>query len=170
MGEKSYGDLCERGSGLSEVIKNSVFRDWGRGLICHEKDRFAIKGGIFMASNVKNACRIWNCEITDDNVIGQHGNIEHLWNLLPGLPDCYVDIDANNMHWLSDRTPHESLQMKERRYRQYFRLVTSQVSLWFEDHSTKNPLGVVPDKNIIRIVKGNKFKGEIYLFTEPDEK
>ena len=33
----------------------------------------------------------------------------------------------------------------------------SQVSLWYEDHSTPNPNGVKPDPNITRIVKGSKF-------------
>ena len=47
--------------------------------------------------------------------------------------------------------------LTEGAYRQYFRLVTSEVSLWFEDHSTKNPLGLVPDPNITKTVKGSKF-------------
>ena len=113
-----------------------------------------------MASTVDNSCRIWNCEITNKNVIGQHGDIEHLRNF---LPDSYEDIHARNMYWLTDRTPHESLQLKERTHCQYFQLVTSQLSLWLEDHSTKNPLGFVPDKNITRIVKGSMCEGETYF-------
>ena len=51
--------------------------------------------------------------------------------------------------------------------RQFFRLVTSEVSLWFEEHSTKNPPGVVPDPNITKIVKGSKFnKGEAYIASD----
>jgi len=161
LGRENDYSICERGLGISKIKKNEVYHHWGIGINSYEKDRFAIKGGIFMASTVPNSCRVWNCEIMDDNVIGQHGDIEHLRNL---LPDSYEDMDAKNMYWLSDRTPHESLPMRERKYRQYFRLVTSQVSLWFEDHSTKNPVGVVPDKTITRIVKGNKFKkGEAHI-------
>ena len=67
-------------------------------------------------------------------------------------------MKPNCMYWITDRTPHESLPLKEETYRQYFRLVTHQVSLWFEDHSTKNPLGLVPDPKITKIVKGSKFE------------
>ena len=45
-------------------------------------------GGIYMASTVDESCRAWNCKIIKDeesglNVIGKHGNIEHLRYLLP---------------------------------------------------------------------------------------
>ena len=69
------------------------------------------------------------------------------------------------------RTPHESLPLKKGAFRQFFRLVTSQVvinslfiyllgskvSLWYADHSTPNPLGVLPDPDVTRIVTGDKF-------------
>ena len=72
------------------------------------------------------------------------------------------------------RTPHESLPLKKGAFRQFFRLVTSQVvinslfislfaskvSLWYADHSTANPLGVKPDPAITRIVVGDKFSEE----------
>ena len=45
----------------------------------------------------------------------------------------------------TDTTAHESLPVDEDTYRQYFRFVTSAVSVWYENHSTKNPLGIVPD-------------------------
>ena len=41
--------------------------------------------------------------------------------------------------------------------RQYFRLVTSEVSVWYEEHSTPNPLGIKPPDSV-KIIKGNKFK------------
>ena len=50
--------------------------------------------------------------------------------------------------------------MKTRTYRQFFRLVTAEVSFWYKDHSTANPLGVQPDHNITKIVAGNKFSEE----------
>ena len=58
------------------------------------------------------------------------------------------------------RTPHESLPLETSGYRQFFRLVTSQVSLWYRDHSTPNPLGVEPDPQITRVVVGDKFSEE----------
>ena len=45
-------------------------------------------------------------------------------------------------------------------YRQFFRLVTSEVSLWYRDHSTPNPLGVQPDPAITAVVVGAKFSEE----------
>ena len=40
--------------------------------------------------------------------------------------------------------------------RQYFRLVTSQVSVWYADHSTPNPLTALP-KNV-EVIRGDKFR------------
>ena len=45
-------------------------------------------------------------------------------------------------------------------YRQFFRLVMSRVSLWYEDHSTPNPNGVKPNPDVTKIVRGNKFGTE----------
>ena len=42
-------------------------------------------------------------------------------------------------------------------------MVTSEVSFWFQDHSTKNPLGVVPDRKFTRVLEGSKFDGSVYL-------
>ena len=60
------------------------------------------------------------------------------------------------MVWITDCTPHESLPLPAGKSRQYFRLVTSDVSVWYADHSTPNPLGIVPPENV-KIVSGNKF-------------
>ena len=89
---------------------------------------------------------------------GQLGNIEHLRRLLPS--SLAETTKANQMYWMTDRTPHESLPVKEDTFRQFFRLVTSRVSLWYEEHSTPNPLGVTPDPDVTKIVRGNKFSRE----------
>ena len=154
------GSGFESGQGNSLILHNRVYHHWGIGIGSYEKDSFRIRGGIFMASNIANSCRVWDCQIMDDNCIGHLGDVEHLRSL---LPESEV-MEPNCLYWLTDRTPHESLPLKKKTYRQFFRLVTSQVSLWFEDHSTKNPLGVVPDPNITKIVKGSKFKkGDAYI-------
>lgn len=129
---------------------------WGGGYC---SDHWAnLEGGIYMASNVANSCQVWNCYILhNDNgqeVIGELGDIEHLRNFLP--PEHEI-MEENVMYWLTDRTPHESLPLKEGTYRQYFRIVTSEVSIWYEDHSTPNPLGIVPDPAVTLTVKGSKF-------------
>jgi hypothetical protein len=67
------------------------------------------------------------------------------------------------MVWMTDKTPHESLPMPDCSFnptnppiRQYFRLVLGEVTAWFANHSTPNPLGVLPPRGV-RIVNGDKF-------------
>ncbi|EQC33043.1 hypothetical protein SDRG_09563 [Saprolegnia diclina VS20] len=135
------------GGGAVECTVEPIY--WGDGS-CVENE---ISGGIFIASRVADACEVWNCTIRDkDEVVGPFGGIERLRGV---LRDCEsVKLDAYELLWLTDRTPHESLPLPTRTYRQFFRLVTSNVSLWFADHSTANSLGCVP---IARVVHGNKF-------------
>ena len=109
-----------------------------------------------MASSVPNSCRAWNCGVSQE-AIGHLGDIEHMRSFLPGEGEV---LEPGQLYWITDRTPHESLPLKERTYRQFFRIVTSDVSLWYRDHSTANPLGVVPDPDITKIVAGNKFSDE----------
>ena len=115
-----------------------------------------LKGGIYMASNVSDSCKLYNCEIMNDKLIGELGDIEHLREFMPKGEV----MEKDSLYWFTDRTPHEALPLKGREHRQFFHLVTSQVSLWYIDHSTKNPLGVMPDPKITKIVKGSKFDKE----------
>ena len=127
---------------------------WGGGLMMRHE---VIDGGIFMVSNVANTTAVWNMHVNDPsgNVIGPHGDIERCRGLL-GPPTRL--LEAGEMIWMTDKTPHESLPVLNGERRQYFRLVVGEVSAWFEDHSTKNPLGVVPDPKVTRVVTGNKFQ------------
>ena len=129
--------------------------------------RSELLGGIYMASNVSDSCAAWNCQVEADDsqreIIGQLGDVEHLREILPG--QC-TTMEANTMYWMTDRTPHESLPLKEGTYRQYIRVVTSEVSLWFEEHSTKNPFGVAPDPEITKIVRGSKFVDNLSLLLD----
>ena len=59
--------------------------------------------------------------------------------------------------------------MTARTYRQFFRIVTAEVSFWYKDHSTVNPLGVQPDPNITKIVVGNKFSEEGVKIVKNDQ-
>ena len=141
---------CDAGEGFSEPMVVG----WGFG----ERSQLGVHGGIFMASNVANSCSVWNCSIQPDifgnEIIGEHGCVEHLREFLPCKEKT---MEENCMYWLTDRTPHKSLPLTCGTYRQYFRLVTSEVSVWFEEHSTPNPLGVVPDPEKTKIIKGSKF-------------
>eukprot|EP00794_Sanderia_malayensis_P004881 gene4881-5521_t len=124
-----------------------------------------VEGGIYMTSNVNESCKVYNCEIINDDLIGELGDIEHLREFMPEGDTMKKDC----LYWITDRTPHESLPLKESTTRQFFRLVTKDVSLWYEDHSTKNPLGVVPDPKITRIVKGSKFDKNGVVFADEKE-
>ena len=125
-----------------------------------------------MATSVEDTCQAWDVRIVgkvsddgiDDEVIGHGGDIEHLRKYLPVERKTSCDyysvrktMESNNIYWMTDRTPHEALPMRETGYRQFFRLVTHKVGLWYEQHSTPNPNGVVPDPNITRIIKKSKF-------------
>ena len=152
MEDKNCEELSiEKGSGYDKIYPLPVW--WGAGY----KSVHCPVGGIYMASNVSNSCKIWDCLIEADNngveLIRKYGDIEHLRCFLPEPRIA----KANMIYWISDRTPHESLPLKKGTYRQFFRLVTHKVSIWYEDHSTKNPNGVVPDPKMTRIVKGSKF-------------
>jgi hypothetical protein len=130
---------------------------WGNGLMMR---REFMEGGIFMVSNVSNTTAVWNARIDNEaGVIGNHGDIEHLRPLLG--PPSHL-LEAGELVWMTDRTPHESLPVPAGVQRQYFRLVVGEVTAWFADHSTPNPLGTAPAPST-RIVSGDKFQ----LYTTP---
>ena len=132
---------------------------WGEGECWNPKlTGTTLNGGIFLASNMADSCRVWDCSVKQSEV-GKLGDIEHLregiYRKTPErrlLPGC--------VYWITDRTPHESLPASRDGYRQFFRVVTDKVSLWYIEHSTPNPMGVKPDPKVTLTVKGNKFNGE----------
>lgn len=112
------------------------------------------KGGLYMGSNVGNSCRIWNRKlISPEAIVGPLGSVEHLRECL-GEGEM---MQADQLWWLTDLTPHESLPMDQSVHRQYFRLVTSSVGVWYTQHNTPNPLGIEPDPEITKVVTHNKF-------------
>jgi hypothetical protein len=87
-----------------------MYLTWGMEYIYTGLD---FEGGIFMTSNVENSCRVWNCQIErpeDDSldIVGKHGDIEHLREF---LPEDSETMAANYLYWITDRTPHESLPL-----------------------------------------------------------
>ena len=99
------------------------------------------KKGIYIASS-DGSCRIWNCMIEGNNV-DQYGG------LLISPEDDPNYLDPNNLYWLTDRTPHEALSVNEDTNRQFFRLVSDEISIWWKQHSTENPLGVQPNCKVL---------------------
>lgn len=96
-----------------------------------------IRDGIYMASTVAASCRAWDCVVEP----GVMGDCEHLRADLEKRGP--VTLLPNTLYWLTDSTPHEPLPMEPRTFRQWFRLVTHKVDLWYARYSTANPLGIV---------------------------
>ena len=105
-----------------------------------------VAGGLYVANTVEHSCALYDATVTD-TVFGGAVAPEQVAGLRPHL------MPARQLYWMHDRVPHASLPVPAG-LRQFFRLVTSEVSLWFADHSTPNLLGVQP---AARIVEGNKF-------------
>lgn len=116
--------------------------DWGGGIN---------NGGIYMVSNVNNSCKAWDFEINED-MIGHLGSCENMT-----MPEDKEHIfEKDQLMWLTDRTPHESMILLKDTYRQFFRLVMSNVSIWYSRHSTSNRLGIKPP-NEVMIIDESKF-------------
>eukprot|EP00316_Scyphosphaera_apsteinii_P015956 CAMPEP_0119329396 /NCGR_PEP_ID=MMETSP1333-20130426/75717_1 /TAXON_ID=418940 /ORGANISM="Scyphosphaera apsteinii, Strain RCC1455" /LENGTH=379 /DNA_ID=CAMNT_0007338501 /DNA_START=35 /DNA_END=1171 /DNA_ORIENTATION=+ len=115
------------------------------------------EGGVFMASSVGGTCRVWDASLRYSELVGALGAIEHLRHPLSrAAPSCLMQ--ASELFWLTDSTPHESVPLAADTYRQYFRLVTSNVGVWYAAHSTPNPLGVLPPP-AVQVLTVNKFTG-----------
>jgi|SRR5690606_15041933 len=99
--------------------------------------------GIFIAST-DGRTRLWNYKTKD---VDRHGTLLH-------KPVGEGEVaDPNTMYWLTDRTPHESLQSQVEGERQFFRLVADKISMWWEQHSTPNPFGIMPNAPIVKTSK-----------------
>lgn len=59
---------------------------------------------------------------------------------------------------MTDSCPHESIPLKTKQFRQWSRVVTRNVGLWYHQHSTPNPLGISPN---CEIIKESKFNNDI---------
>ena len=104
--------------------------------------------GLFQASTVDDSCMAWNVHIPFP---GKMGDCE---NLRGALGEGIL-MKRNELFWMTDSCPHESLPLKVGVKRQWFRFVTSQVDIWYKEHSTPNRLGVSP--TTWKIVEGSKF-------------
>ena len=137
--------------GTAAFSPGTEFISWGQGMF-FETDCY--EGGIYMASNLANTSEIWDA-LVDKNVSGivdKDGGCEHLRPLLgPG-----TKLQANQLIWMTDCTPHEALEQETDGHRQFFRVVTSRISHWFALHSTPNPRVSIPDN--VTIVRDNKFE------------
>ena len=100
-------------------------------------------GGVYMVSNVTNSTCVWNIELPREvgGASRLGGDCEHLRDEL----GAGHYLEAGELIWMTDATPHESVPLLEGTARSYFRLVTAGVGVWWAKHSTPNPLGTPPD-------------------------
>jgi len=123
---------------------------WGCGVF-YGPDRY--EGGIYFASSVANTSEVWDA-LVDKNIPGivdKHGGCEHLRSLIGNG----TKLEAGELIWMTDCTPHEALPQKASGYRQFFRVVTPYISHWYAQHSTHNPKVPLPPN--VTVIHDDKF-------------
>jgi hypothetical protein len=135
------GTVIEEAPGFTPAHEHQ----WGCGVFFSEDE---YDGGIYMASSVGSTSRVFDALVDHriPGIVDVHGGCEHLRRILGHKG---ATLNANELIWMTDRTPHEALPQETAGERQYFRLVTSQVSHWFAKHSTPNPKVPLPDDVIV---------------------
>ena len=146
----------------AECIRPPFWHPWGGGAH-HVKTSYPgeYRGGIYMASTVAESCALYDTVLHPEgcgtDVVGS-GDLERFRSLLDEIVPS-ARPRAGELFWMTDATPHESLTLTKRQYRQFFRLVTSEVGVWWARHSSPNPLGVRPPAGTV-ILTHDKFTGE----------
>jgi hypothetical protein len=123
---------------------------WGEGVV--RNDNFI--GGLYMASTVRSSCRAYHA-LVDKTAVDSHGGLDFLRHLIPSEGPHSYDMRANELVWMTDRTPHEVLPQARAGHRQFFRLVTSSLSIWNAAHNNPNPK--VPLPKHVLVVNKNRF-------------
>ena len=139
-------------SNRGNCLEDPWWHPWGGG----RPGEFS--GGIYSASNVSNSVCFWDVFVqpgTSSGFSQGNGDCEYLRSELGRFP-CVKPL-AGELYWFTDATPHESLPLLAGTRRQYFRLVTSDVAVWWEQHSTPNELGIQPNATILT---HSKFDGK----------
>lgn len=135
---------------------------WGHAYSADERT-----GGLYLASNISDTTAVWDALVDSKlGAVNTHGDIEHLRPYIGKGKKLPADL----LVWLTDHTPHEALPQKEDGYRQFFRLVTGDISVWFAAQSTPNPKVPVPSH--VKVIGESKFqtpsKGATRIYTVED--
>lgn len=128
-----------------------VEHPWGMGIF-RGADHY--EGGIYFASNQTGTCRVWNALVDSSvpGIVNRGGECEHL----RGWIGKGTELEAGELVWMTDRTPHEAIPQTTAGHRQFFRLVMPYVNHWYSNHSTPNPRVSLPET--VKVVEGDKFK------------
>lgn len=92
------------------------------------------RGGLFVAAT-DSTTRAYDCRAVSTKA---GGSID-----VPIEAEAQM-LEENTIYKMSDTTPHECTPADSRKLRQFFRLVSENVSVWYAMHSTNNPMGVSP--------------------------
>lgn len=130
---EAFANSCWGGGGNWGGINNWGGGSWGG------------RSGMYMAST-DGACKVWDCQ---EFKVDNHGGLKSELN-------CKSEtMKENGLYWLTDRTPHEALPSQKTGTRQFFRLVSEEVDVWWAQHNTMNPTGVIPK---CKVSYRNKFE------------
>ena len=112
------------------------------------------EGGIYIASNRSDTTKVWDALVDSSvpGIVDKGGGCEYLRDWI----GTSTTLRANELIWMTDRTPHEALPQLESGTRQFFRLVMPYVSHWYANHSTENPKCPLPDH--VKKIDGDKFR------------
>jgi len=101
--------------------------------------------------------------LVDKKATDSHDGLDHLKHLIADSPGDNLsgthDMEANQLVWMTDRTPHEVLPQPQSEYRQFFRLVTSSLSIWNAVHNAPNLK--VPMPPHVLIVNKSRFEEKL---------
>jgi len=101
--------------------------------------------GIYIASS-DGGCNVYDCQIEKSDNLG---------GISKKIKASKINCSPNNLYWITDRTPHEAIPVKKETKRQFFRLVSENISVWYSQHNTPNPFGIKPN---CKIDDNNKFE------------
>lgn len=138
-------------AGQCVELRGHGWGSWGRG----GGPTVEFEGGVWMAHEGPGDTAVWTVQIATP-FVGTGGSVEHLRKQLSLDGHEAFLVPSGTLCWLTDQTPHEALPATESGLRRFFRLVGSDVSIWYSAHSTPNPLGTRPPPSV-RIVDSPKF-------------
>jgi hypothetical protein len=168
-----------REPGTLQIEQREVVCGWGGGHVDDFEDHNVLQGGIYMVSMVPASTEVWDCNIVDPKAIGPFGYVEHLRYCIEKRYAKSQTLDAGELLWMTDRTPHQSLPLgfctpaeltphevlmvagpdgvpMPVVRRQFVRIVAGEISVWYAQHSTPNPIAGMEAR--AQIIHGNKFK------------
>ena len=147
---------CQRGE-----FAAALEHRWGFGM-AYSADE--LHGGLYIATSTSNTTAVWDALVDSKlGAVDTYGGMDHLRPYI----GRGKKIPANLLVWLTDRTPHEALPQEEGGYRQFFRLVTSDITVWYAAHSTLNPRVPVPTH--VKIIDESKFSDRETADNVPQE-